>query len=82
METVLRLIVLGQWPQRARRPSSWSLETKCWKQAPLKSPSFIEDSVEGISIPGTLISGGAVFRAADKVDSGAEVCLFRCEAGA
>jgi hypothetical protein len=40
-----------------------------------------EDSVEGISIPVMLISGGGVYRAAAKVDSGAEVCLFSREAG-
>jgi hypothetical protein len=39
-----------------------------------------EDSVEGIAIPVTLISGGGIYRAAAKVDSGAEVCLFSREA--
>ncbi len=40
-----------------------------------------EDSVEGIAIPVTLISGGGIYRAAAKVDPGAEVCLFSREAG-
>jgi hypothetical protein len=40
-----------------------------------------EDSVEGIAIPVTLISGSGIYRAADKVDSGSEVCLFSREAG-
>lgn len=37
--------------------------------------------MEGISIPVTLISEEAVYRAAAKVDPGAEVCLFSREAG-
>ena len=40
-----------------------------------------EDSVDGITIPVTLISGGGIYRAAAKVDSGSEVCLFSREAG-
>ena len=40
-----------------------------------------EDSVEGIAIPVTLISGSGIYRAAAKVDCGAEVCLFSREAG-
>jgi hypothetical protein len=40
-----------------------------------------EDSVEGIAIPVTLVSGNGIYRTTAKVDPGAEVCLFTNESG-